>query len=164
MIDIPVPGLDPDEPASPCLSVIVHPTLGRDSARFQQIVRYVEGLRDGLGQKQAARAAGTTPSAMRLQGKAVQKYLAKARSEYTATAEELRELTILQWAERALKDPQSPGYDPREAMAALHEISLIPEVGLKGTRTAGVVQAERQFNEEEQDILDRVDAVEGGEA
>ncbi len=157
MPEIPLPGQDPLEPASSGMEVIVHPTLGRDSVQFQQIVRYVDALKDGKKPTAAAREAGTTLGAMRQQGKAVQKYLAKAKEHYAATAEEIREVTILKWTERALKEPEDVGYDPRETMAALHELSQIPEVGLKGKTAAQV--AVRQLSEETQSILDRVDEV-----
>ncbi len=157
MPDIEIPGQDPDEPPSSGLEVICHPTLGRDAVQFQQIVRYVESLKDGNKPGQAARQAGTTLGAMRQQGKAVQRYLARAKSDYAATAEELREICLLKWAERALKEPGDQGYDPRETMAALHELSQIPEVGLKGKTAAQV--AVRQLSEETQSILDRVDEV-----
>lgn len=164
MPDIPIP-YDPNSSPSPSVELIVHPTLGRDSVQFQQLVRYVEGLKDGKGPTQAARAAGTTLGAMKLQGRAVQKYLAKARSEYTAEVAEIRELLVLQWLERALREPTladgspNPGYDPRESMAALHELSLIPEVGLKGKSAA--LATVRELGEDTQAILDRLDEVEG---
>ncbi len=140
--------------------LIVHPTLGRDSVAFQQVVRYVEKLQEGIKPQAAAKAAGTTLGAMKLQGRAVQKYLAEKRSEYTATADDLRELAMLQWVERALRKPGDDGYIPGEAMAALREISLIPEVGLKGKPGAAGASTVRQLSEETQSILDRIDLVE----
>ena len=154
--EIPIP-VDPNEPPSSGMEIILHPTLGRDSVQFRQVVRYVESLGQGFSQKDAAKNAGTTVKAMKLQGRAVQRYLAKSRSEYTATAEDLRELTTLQWVERALKAPGDPGYDPRESMAALHEISLIPEVGLKSRPGASSANVPRVLSEETQHILDSLD-------
>ncbi len=157
MPEIPLPGEDRLEPASSGMEVIVHPTLGRDSVQFQQIVRYVDALRDGKKPRAAAREAGTTLGAMRQQGKAVQRYLAKAKAEYAATAEEIREVCVLQWTQKALAEPTDPSYDAREVMMALHELSAIPEVGLKGKTS---VQSQvRQLSEETQSILDRVDDV-----
>lgn len=155
MPDIPIPEHEP----SSSLELIVHPTLERSSAQFQQIVRYVEALQDGKKPTAAAREAGTTLGAMKLQGKAVQKYLARARASYTATAEEIREFTILSWTERALRESTDPEYDARETMAALHELSQIPEVGLKGRTVA--IAGQRQLSEETQAILDSVDIMEG---
>lgn len=164
MTEISIPGLDPGEPPSTGMELIVHPTLGRNSAQFQQIVRYVEALKDGKKPTAAAREAGTTLGAMRQQGRAVQKYLARARADYAATAEEIREVTILKWVERAMREPllpsgeANPDYDAREAMAALHELSQVPEVGLKGKAVA--LTGQRQISDETQAILDSISEAE----
>ncbi len=155
MSEIPLP-IEPEEVPSSGMEVIVHPTLGQQGRDFQKIVRYVEGLKDGLGARDAAKAAGTTHGAMKLQGKAVQRYLAKARAEYTADAAELRELTVLKWVERALRDPGDPNFDARETMLALREISAIPEVGLKG-KAEVKLNGQRVFSEEAQAVLDQVE-------
>lgn len=163
MADIPIPE---EEKSTPGMELVIHPTLGRDSAQFQQVVRYVEALKEGKKPRQAARDAGTTLNILRLQGKAIGKYLIKARQEYAATAEEIREVTILKWMERAMSEPvlasgaPNPKYDARETMMALHELSLMPEVGLKGKPLVGTT-GELQFSEETQQVLDSIDIQEG---
>jgi len=160
MAEIPIPGQP--SPDSKETGLIVHPTLGRQSAQFQQVVRYVEALKDGKGPRQAAKAAGTTIPVLRLQGRAIGKYLAKARQEYAATAEEIREIAILRWMESAMQNPMlddgtpNQSYDAREKMMALHELSLMPEVGLKG-KAVGGARGELQFSEETQEVLDSID-------
>jgi hypothetical protein len=109
--------------------LILHPTASNATAFQRQVQKYVEGLRDGLGRSAAARAAGTTLHAIRQSGREVQKYLSEARSEFAASPEELRELVLLQWTQRALTST-----DPRVALLALNELSKVPEVGLKSPK------------------------------
>ncbi len=152
MTEIPIEG--DGQPIRTGLEVILHPTLGNQSLKLQQLVRYVEGLKAGAKPTQAAKDAGTTLGKMKQSGRAVQAYLARVRGEYTAEASDLKELIILNWTERALT-----ATDSREAMAALHELSLIPEVGLKGKPNSTSQPEIRSFSQEAQAILDSIDDV-----
>jgi hypothetical protein len=163
MPDLKMPFEVDGEPPKTGREVILHPTLGRSSEEFTKIVKYVEGLKGGMKPRAAAKGAGTTLGELKRQGTKVQKYLAKARAEYSAEASDLREMTVLQWVERALRQPGEDGYDPREAMIALNEISKIPEVGLKGKGAPGAA-AQTSFSEEAQAVLDAVDIEEGEDA
>ncbi len=165
MPDIPLP-VEPDKAENTETGLMLHPTMSQQSAQFTQVVKYVEALKAGKKPTQAARDAGTTIGVLRLQGKAIGKYLAKARQEYAATAEEIREITVLKWMERAMSEralpdgSPNPVYDARETMMALHELSAIPEVGLKG-KALPAASGTMQFSEETQQVLDSIDIEDG---
>ncbi len=158
MPDVPIPSNSSSESSG--MELIIHPTFSQQSAQFTQVVKYVEALKAGKKPTQAARDAGTTIGVLRLQGKAIGKYLAKARQEYAATAEEIREITVLKWMERAMMDRTDANYDGRETMMALHELSAIPEVGLKG-KALPAANGTIQFSEETQQVLDSIDIEDG---
>lgn len=143
--------VEPDD-GSTGLEIILHPTESNSVVQLRQIQRYVQERVNGRSQRDAARAAGTTEAAIKQQGRAVQKKLVDLRADFTATADEIRELVILQWVQKALGD------DEKVAMLAMNELSRIPEVGLKTAKGLNPSGVSTTLTDETRKVLETLEA------
>src|SRR5579859_7048597 len=106
------------------MAVVEHPTESR-----RALPGYVDGLAAGKGPRQAALDAGTSLGELKRGGKKVRERLEALTEDYGASADELARLVKMTWTQLALE-----ALDPKVKLAALHELSSIPEVGLKAGR------------------------------
>jgi len=111
------------------MAVVEHPTESRRAVTLRALRGYVDGLAAGKGPRQAALDAGTSLGELKRGGKKVRERLEALTEDYGASADELARLVKMTWTQLALE-----ALDPKVKLAALHELSSIPEVGLKAGR------------------------------
>lgn len=119
----------PEEAAT---GLVIHPTESNRQVTMRALRLAAAELSQGASLAAALAKAGTTAQELARGGARVRAKLEELRGEYTADAATIRELVTLTWTQKALDEAC-----PKVQMVALRELSLIPEVGLKGQRLAG---------------------------